>query len=126
MEFLKKIKFNSQGLVPAIVQEKKSGKVLMLGWMNKEAIKKTISTNKVHFWSRSKEKIWLKGETSGHYQLLKEIYIDCDEDTLLIKVDQIKGACHKGYKSCFFRKITSRGNLKVADKKIFDPREVYK
>ncbi|RLE11657.1 phosphoribosyl-AMP cyclohydrolase [Candidatus Aerophobetes bacterium] len=126
MEFLKKIKFNSQGLVPAIVQEKKSGKVLMLGWMNKEAIKKTISTNKVHFWSRSKEKIWLKGETSGHYQLLKEIYIDCDEDTLLIKVDQIKGACHKGYKSCFFRKITSRGNLKVVDKKIFDPREVYK
>ncbi|MCD6406822.1 phosphoribosyl-AMP cyclohydrolase [Candidatus Aerophobetes bacterium] len=126
MEFLNKIKFNTQGIVPAIVQEEKTGKVLMLGWMNKEAIEKTILTKKVHFWSRSRKKMWLKGETSGHYQLVREIYIDCDEDTLLLKVEQIKAACHKGYKSCFFRKVNSEGKLEVVEKKVFEPEEVYK
>jgi len=125
MEFLDKVKFNSQGLVPVIIQEEKSAQVLMLGWMNKEALEKTISTGKVHFWSRSRKKLWMKGETSGNYQLLREIYLDCDGDTLLIKVDQIRGACHTGYHSCFFRKITSGGNLKLVGEKIFDPGEVY-
>jgi len=126
MEFIEKIKFNTQGLVPAIIQEEETGKVLMLGWMNKEAIEKTVSTNKVHFWSRSRKKLWLKGETSGHYQLLRGIYIDCDEDALLIKVKQIKGACHKGYKSCFFRKITPEGKIEVVERSTFNPEEVYK
>jgi len=126
MEFLDKIKYNSQGLVPAIIQEEKTGKVLMLGWMNREAIEKTLSTKKVHFWSRSRKKMWLKGETSGHYQLLKEIYIDCDEDTLLFKVEQIKGACHKGFKTCFFRRVEPGGKLKIIEEKVFEPGEVYK
>ena len=125
MRLSKEIKFNSQGLVPAIAQEEKTKKVLMLGWMNKEAIEKTISTNKVHFWSRSRKKLWLKGESSGHYQFLEGIYIDCDGDALLIKVKQIKGACHKGYKSCFFRKMILEGKLKIIERKIFNPSEVY-
>lgn len=126
MKFLDRIKFNKQGLVPAIIQEEKTRQVLMLGWMSREAIEKTISTNKVHFWSRSREKIWLKGEVSGHYQLLQKIYIDCDEDSLLIKVKQIKGACHKGFRSCFFRQITSEGELEVMEESVFNPEEVYK
>ncbi|MBE0477812.1 phosphoribosyl-AMP cyclohydrolase [Candidatus Aerophobetes bacterium] len=126
MEIINRIKFNTQGLVPAIIQEDKTKKVLMLGWMNREAIEKTILTNKVHFWSRSRGKLWLKGETSGHYQILRRIHIDCDEDTLLIKVKQIKAACHKGYRSCFFREITPQGSLKVVENKLFDPGEVYK
>ena len=125
MRLSENIKFNAQGLVPAIVQEEKSGEVLMLGWMNREAIEKTITTGKVHFWSRSRGKLWLKGEVSGHYQLLRGIYIDCDEDTLLIKVKQIKAACHKGYRSCFFRKMAPQGELEVIEKRTFDPGEVY-
>lgn len=126
MELLDKIKFNPQGLIPAIIQEEETGEVLMLGWMNKEALKKTIVTGKVHFWSRSRKKLWMKGEISGHYQILREIYLDCDGDTLLIKVEQIKAACHTGYKSCFFRKMGSNGNLEIVGKKLFNPREVYK
>lgn len=126
MSSIENIKFNQQGLVPAIIQEEETGKVLMLGWMNREAVQKTLSTNKVHFWSRSRKKLWLKGESSGHHQLLRGIYVDCDRDTLLVKVKQIKGACHKGYKSCFFRKLTPEGELKVVGKRIFDPGEVYK
>ena len=126
MELLDKIKFNPQGLIPAIIQEEETGEVLMLGWMNKEALKKTIVTGKVHFWSRSRKKLWMKGESSGHYQILGEIYLDCDEDTLLLKVKQIKAACHKGYRSCFFRKITPEGKIKVVGEKVFDPEEVYK
>ena len=125
MRLSENIKFNAQGLVPAIVQEEKSREVLMLGWMNREAIEKTITTGKVHFWSRSRGKLWLKGEVSGHYQLLRGIYIDCDEDTLLIKVKQIKAACHKGYRSCFFRKMAPQGELEVIEKRTFDPGEVY-
>lgn len=126
MKFMEGIKFNRRGLVPAIIQEEETGEVLMLGWMNREAIESTISTNKVHFWSRSREKLWLKGETSGHYQLLRGIYLDCDGDALLVKVKQIKAACHQGYRSCFFRKITPQGELEIAGERIFNPEEVYK
>ena len=124
MKFLDTVKFDSQGLVPAIIQAK-TGEVLMLGWMNKEALQRTIATGKVHFWSRSRKKLWMKGEKSGHYQLLREIYLDCDNDTLLIKVEQVKAACHTGYRSCFFRKVTPRGDLEIIGKKIFEPKEVY-
>lgn len=126
MEFLEKVAFNPQGLVPVIIQDIKTDEVLMMAWMDKEALEKTVSTGKVHFWSRSRKKLWLKGETSGHYQLVREIRIDCDEDTLLIKVKQIKAACHKGYKSCFFRKINKKGKLELIGEKIFEPGKVYK
>jgi len=126
MKFLEKVAFSSEGLVPVIIQDIETDEVLMMAWMNKEALEKTISVGKVHFWSRTRKKLWLKGETSGHYQLVKEIRIDCDEDTLLIKVEQIKAACHKGYRSCFFRKINKKGKLELIGEKIFEPGKVYK
>lgn len=101
---VKKIQFNN-GLVPAIVQEKSSGQVLMLAYMNEESFKKTMETGTTWFFSRSRNKLWNKGETSGHFQYVKSISIDCDEDTLLIKVEQIGVACHTGNKSCFYREI---------------------
>ena len=126
MDFLEKIRFNKEGLIPAIIQDIKRGEVLMVAWMNREALERTFSSGKVHFWSRSRKKLWLKGESSGHYQLLREIWIDCDEDTLLIKVQQVKAACHLGYKSCFFRKVDKNGKLEVIGEKIFEPGKVYK
>ncbi len=98
----------------------------MMAWMDKEALRKTITSGKAYFWSRSRKKLWLKGESSGHYQLVREMWIDCDEDTLLIKVEQIKAACHKGYKSCFFRKINKEGKLELIGEKVFEPGKVYK
>jgi len=126
MNFLKEVVFDSRGLVPVIIQDIKTGEVLMLAWMNKEALKKTINTGKTHFWSRSRKKLWFKGEISGHYQLVKEIYLDCDGDTLLIKAKQIKAACHLGYKSCFFRKLSKKGQWEIVKEKIFEPKEAYK
>jgi phosphoribosyl-AMP cyclohydrolase len=97
----------------------------MLAYMNEEAWDRTLETGKVHYFSRSRNKIWLKGESSGHVQLVKEIYFDCDMDTLLIKVEQLGGAaCHKGYRSCFYRRLEGE-NLKVVGQKIFDPEVVY-
>lgn len=126
MKLPENMKFNSRGLIPAIIQEEKTGEVLMLGWMSKEALQKTLETGKVHFWSRSRKKLWLKGESSGHYQLVRGVYIDCDADAILVKVKQIKAACHTGYRSCFFRKIAPQGNLEITGKKVFEPGEVYK
>ncbi|HFB83974.1 MAG TPA: phosphoribosyl-AMP cyclohydrolase, partial [Thermodesulfatator sp.] len=98
--------FNKMDLIPVIAQDWETGEVLMLAYMNQEAWEKTLETGKVHYYSRSRQKLWLKGETSGHVQLVKEIRLDCDADTLLIKVEQIGGAaCHKGYRSCFFRHL---------------------
>ena len=113
MDLLEKVSFDEKGLLPVIVQDINGGEVLMMAWMNKEALKKTITSGKAYFWSRSRKKLWLKGESSGHYQLVREMWIDCDEDTLLIKVEQIKAACHKGYKSCFFRKINKEGKIEL-------------
>ena len=113
------------GLIPAIVQDYKTNKVLMLGFMNKEAWQKTLETKKATFFSRSRNRLWIKGETSGNFQLIKEIFIDCDKDAILLKVEQIGGACHEGYKSCFFRKLENN-ELKIIEKRIFDPKEVYK
>lgn len=126
MDLLERISFNDKGLLPVIVQDINRGEVLMLAWMDKEALKKTITSGKAYFWSRSRKKLWLKGESSGHYQLVRELWIDCDEDTLLIKVDQIKAACHKGYKSCFFRQINKEGKLELIGEKVFEPGKVYK
>jgi len=118
------IKFDEKGLVVAIVQDKK-GEVLMVAYMNKEAIEKTLKTGKMHYYSRSRKKLWLKGEESGNFQFVKDIYIDCDGDALLFKVEQKGGACHEGYYSCFFRKFEN-GEFKIFKEKIFEPKEVYK
>ena len=100
------LKYDDKGLIPAIVQDMENNEVLMLAYMDKTALKKTIETSKTHFWSRSRQKYWMKGETSGNVQLVKEILYDCDEDTLLIKVKQVgSGACHTGNRTCFYRSI---------------------
>jgi phosphoribosyl-AMP cyclohydrolase len=119
--------FNKMGgLVPAIVQDNETGEVLMLAFMNKEAWEATLKTGKATYYSRSRNQLWVKGETSGHVQLVKEIRVDCDDDTVVLKVEQIGGAaCHKGYKSCFYRKVENN-TLIITDKIIFDPSEVYK
>lgn len=113
------------GLLPAIVQDHLSGEILMLAYVNQEAWDKTVETGKAYYWSRSRRKIWLKGESSGHVQLVKEIRVDCDLDTVLFKVEQLGGAaCHKGYKSCFFQRV-SGNRLVVSEEKVFDPEKVY-
>lgn len=104
-ELVKRIKFDNAGLVTAVAQHWQTGEVLMVAWMNREAVEKTLASDDVHYWSRSRECLWRKGETSGHTQLLKELYIDCDGDTLLLKVEQKGPACHTGQKTCFFTKV---------------------
>lgn len=120
----------SGGLIPVVVQDVNTKEVLMLAYMNKEAWDKTIETKKAHFYSRSRKKLWLKGESSGHVQLVKEIRLDCDKDTVLLLVEQIgDAACHTGYRSCFYQRIKKdNGNitLEICGEKIFDPKEVYK
>ncbi len=114
------------GLMPAIVQDNDTGEVLMLAYMNPEAWAATLETGKATYYSRSRNQLWIKGETSGHVQLVKEIRVDCDNDTVLLKVEQIGGAaCHKGYKSCFYRKVEN-GELVVTHALVFDPKAVYK
>ena len=114
------------GLVPAIIQERHSGKVLMLGYMNAEAFEKTLSSGNVTFYSRSRRKLWTKGETSGHRLHVREIRVDCDQDALLIQADlDGPGCCHLGYRSCFFRKLTAEGE-EIILKREFDPAKVYR
>lgn len=103
--FLSAVKFNADGLVPVIAQSHSSGAVLMLAWMNRQTLEETLSTGQVTYWSRSRGEVWRKGATSGHTQHLVEAWIDCDGDTLLLKVDQIGPACHTGAPACFFRKL---------------------
>jgi phosphoribosyl-AMP cyclohydrolase len=113
-------------LIIAISQDYKSSEVLMVAYMNKEALMKTIDTGKAHYWSTSRNKLWLKGESSGHTQEVQEILTDCDQDAVLLKVKQNGGACHEGYYSCFFRKIQENtGNLEFVKEKIFEPENVY-
>ena len=103
---LDKLKFNSDGLIPAIAQDYKNGEVLMMAWMNIDSLRDTLKTGKASYWSRSRKSYWVKGETSGHFQHVKEVFYDCDGDCLLMKVDQIGAACHTMERSCFYRKIT--------------------
>jgi len=113
------------GLLPAIVQDNGSGAVLMLAYINKEAWDKTLATGKAHYWSRSRQQLWLKGESSGNVQLVKNILVDCDQDTVVFQVEQIGGAaCHKGYQSCFFRQVEG-DSLVVMGEPVFDPAQVY-
>jgi len=106
-----RLRYKDNGLIPAIIQDAKSGDVLMLAYMDETAVRKTIETGRTHFWSRSRQRYWMKGETSGNIQIVKDIFYDCDEDTLLIKVEQVGGiACHTGNRTCFFRRIDLNGD----------------
>ena len=104
-DWIASLKFDGEGLIPAIIQDAANSQVLMVAYMNPESLQKTLLTRKTHFWSRSRQELWLKGETSGHYQFVKEVRFDCDQDTLLIKVDQVGPACHTGHRSCFYRSL---------------------
>jgi len=113
------------GLIPAIAQDDASGEILMLAYMNQEAFDATLSSGKATYYSRSRQTLWIKGETSGNVQLVKEIRIDCDNDTVLLKVEQLGGAaCHTGHRSCFYKKVED-GSLQVMGEPLFDPKEVY-
>ena len=115
------------GLLPAIAQDYSSGKVLMLAYINKASWEKTLETGDAHYWSRSRQELWHKGGTSGHVQKVREIYADCDNDTVVFKVEQIGGAaCHTGYETCFHKKVDRDGNVTIVGDKIFDPEKVYK
>jgi phosphoribosyl-AMP cyclohydrolase len=114
------------GLIPAIVQDYESNEILMLAYMNDLSWSKTIETGKATYWSRSRNELWVKGESSGNVQLVKEILIDCDEDAVILKVEQKGGAaCHTGYRSCFFRRVSADG-VEIVGEKIFNPEDVYK
>ncbi len=116
----------NKGLIPAIAQDHETGEVLMLAYMNQQAFDETVKTGRATYYSRSRQVLWKKGETSGHVQQVREIRVDCDADTVLLNVEQIGGAaCHKGYKSCFFSRVEDN-ELKIVESKIFDPKEVYK
>jgi phosphoribosyl-AMP cyclohydrolase len=124
--WLNKVNWTQDGLVPAVTQEAASGRVLTLAWMNREALKKTVQTGEAHYWSRSRKKIWRKGEESGHVQKVKNIHLDCDEDVILLEVEQIGGiACHTGRHSCFFQKLVD-GKWVAADPVLKDPKEIYR
>lgn len=124
---LDSLKFDENGLIPAIIQDDTSGEVLMMAWMNRDSLQKTIETQKTHFFSRSRGKLWLKGESSGHIQQVKSIRTDCDCDTLLIRVDQTGAACHDGYYSCFYRQHDNQaGDWPIVGTRVFDPDAVYK
>ena len=113
------------GLVPAIVQDNETGEILMLAYMNQDAFNATLANGKATYYSRSRQTLWVKGETSGNVQLVKEIRIDCDDDTVLLKVEQLGGAaCHTGHRSCFYKKVED-GTIRIVGEPVFDPQEVY-
>jgi phosphoribosyl-AMP cyclohydrolase len=114
----------SDGLLPAIAQDAETGEVLMMAWMNQQAFDETIRTGQATYWSRSRNKYWRKGEESGHRQTVRAVYIDCDADTILLKVDQVGAACHEGYRSCFFRQVDEQG-VRVVGSRLVEPDDVY-
>lgn len=122
---LEQLKYNSDGLIPAIVQDVQTKEVLMLAYMNQEAVAKTLATGETWFWSRSRQKFWHKGESSGNVQKVKQLLFDCDRDTLLVLVEQRGAACHEGYYSCFHYDLSRNGQVTVKGKPLFDPDEVY-
>jgi len=123
---IESLTYNEAGLIPAIVVDADSGDVLMMAWMNAQALRTTIETGRTHFWSRSRKKYWMKGESSGHVQEVQAIYTDCDKDVLLVKVRPHGPACHEGYRSCFYRRLSPGGAWEVVAEKVFDPGKVYK
>jgi len=122
----KKLNFDDRGLIPAVIQDHKTGEVLTLCYMDRNALSKTLEDKKIHVFRRSKKRVMLKGETSGNIQLVKEVFVDCANNSLLFKVKQICAACHEGYFSCYFRKVDKQGNEEITSRRIFDPADVYK
>ncbi len=128
MNIIEQLKFDSEGLIPAIAQEEKSGEILMMAWMNRESLRTTIETNRATYWSRSRKKFWMKGEESGNIQEIRSIHVDCDGDAVLLKVNQVGGAaCHTGHRTCFFREVVDGGKgFKETNDILFDPNAVYR
>lgn len=124
-DMLDSVKFDASGLVGAIVQDHATGEVLMFAWMNRESLQITLEKRVACYYSRSRQKLWLKGESSGHTQKVHEIRLDCDGDALLLKVEQVGGACHTGYRSCFYR-VEDGGSWREDGQKVFDSKDVYK
>lgn len=116
--FLDSLKYDENGLIPGVVQDADNGDVLMVAYMNRDAVKETLTSGRACFWSRSHQTFWIKGETSGNIQAVKSVYVDCDKDCFVIKVDQTGAACHKGYRSCFFRQIDAEGNETIVLEKL--------
>ena len=124
-DFLGVLKWTADGLIPAIVQDTQTGDVLMMAWMDRDAVRRTLATGQTHFYSRSRRAAWHKGGTSGHVQHVEAILVDCDADVLLIKARQVGGACHEGYRSCFSRRVNEDGRLEIVATPVFEPRDVY-
>lgn len=125
MSFSETLKYDANGLLPAVIQDADNNEVLMVGYMNQAAVDRTLETRRVTYWSRSRQKYWIKGETSGHFQHVVEIRTDCDKDCLLIFVRQEGVACHEGYRSCFFRAVDGEDELHVIASREIDPDKVY-
>jgi phosphoribosyl-AMP cyclohydrolase len=126
MQLIRNLKFSDKGLIPAVIVDMVDNRVLTLCYMNQAALEKTIDTRKVHVFRRSKNRLMLKGETSGHVQIVKEIFLDCEGKSLVIKVEQNVAACHEGYRSCYFRRYNNnKGDIEIAEERIFDPKKVY-
>ncbi len=125
MEFIEKLNFDDKGLIPTIIQDDVTGQVLTLCYMNKEALEKTMEEKKIYVFRRSKGRIMIKGETSGCIQIVKNVFVDCADNSVLFKVDQHRAACHKGYFSCYYSKVNENGGLTVEGDRVFDPKEVY-
>ena len=124
-ETIQGLKYDAHGLIPAVIVDARTKAVLMVAYMNDTALRQTIETGKTHFWSRSRQKYWMKGESSGHTQDVRAVYTDCDRDTVLIEVVQHGAACHDGYFSCFYRRLNDAGGWDVVAEKLFDPDKVY-
>ena len=126
MKIIEQLKFDSDGLIPAIAQDEESGDVLMMAWMNRESVEATLKSNRATYWSRSRKKLWTKGEESGNIQEVRSIHMDCDADVLLLKVHQVGGAaCHTGHQTCFYREIAEGGErIKESGEILFDPKKV--
>lgn len=116
--FLDSLKYDENGLIPGVVQDAENGDVLMVAYMNRDAVRETLTSGRTCFWSRSRQKFWIKGETSGNIQKVKSVYVDCDKDCFVIKVEQTGAACHEGYRSCFFRKVDEEGNETIVLEKL--------
>ncbi|MFN3653251.1 MAG: phosphoribosyl-AMP cyclohydrolase [Armatimonadota bacterium] len=125
MSFSETLKYDANGLIPAVIQDAENGEVLMVGYMNRDAVDRTLETGHATFWSRSRQKFWVKGETSGHLQHVVEVRTDCDKDCLLVRVNQVGVACHDGFRSCFYRAVKA-GELEVVEERQVDPASVYK
>lgn len=125
-ESIKGLKYDAAGLIPAVIVDANTKVVLMVAYMNEASLLDTIKTGKTHFWSRSRQKYWMKGESSGHTQDVQAIYTDCDKDTIVIEAIQHGAACHDGYYSCFYRKLNPAGEWDIIAKPLFDPKQVYK